>query len=531
MEEVSPERARPRGGSALVVVAAVRLIARAAPLAWAYVVKLRGLHAASSLALAAAAGLAALVVLTLGVWRLPRATAAGLAALGLVVALLAGNAAALLFAAGILAGTLLLGDLVARLLLGREPRTAAWDLASVLASGIVAAGLLVLALAQAGLLTPRVLAVVAVALVAARARRVPWFAARARRMPWFAARAFRSPGGEARPRRLVEAAWLAFASAVLLACWVAAQAPDTSWDALVYHLPEARDIAVTGRVEAAPELAPQSLLWHNHDAFLALGFLAGGEGGRGERVVSILQFAIGLAVFGAALALARRLGVGRAAPLIVLALAAFPPAMLQLHWAYVDWPAALLVTAAAAQLAERNLRGERKGAARRVPPGRSGRHEGLRALRAAGDGAARAARGRAARARRGVRVRGLPLAPWLLWSHRYAGSIVAPYADSPGELLRRAASGRFFTTSPASGAMRPAATSATRRCACFGCPTTSSSTPAASRATATATMESSRCFCCSASRDGDGGARRSSPPSLCRFWFRGRFSTSRPSDS
>ncbi len=257
MEEVSPERARPRGGSALVVVAAVLLIARAAPLAWAYVVKLRGLHAAASLTMAAAAGLAALVVLTLGVWRLPRATAAGLAALGLVVAVLAGNAAALLLAGGVLAGSLLLGDLVARLLLGREPQADTGDLASVLAAGIVAAGLLVLALAQAGLLTPRVLAVVAAALVAARARRMPRLAARARRVPLLAASAFPSPGGgEPRPRRLVEAAWLAFAAAVLLACWVAAQAPDTSWDALVYHLPEARDIAVTGRVEAAPSSLP-----------------------------------------------------------------------------------------------------------------------------------------------------------------------------------------------------------------------------------------------------------------------------------
>jgi hypothetical protein len=454
MEERGSRRARPRGRPLLVVAAAVLLIARAAPLAWAYVVKLRGLHATASLVLAAAAGLAALVVLTLGVWRLPRAAAAGLAALGLVVAVLAGNAAALFSAAGVLAGTLLLGDLVARLLLGREPQAGAEnlaDLVAVLAAGVVAAGLLVLALAQAALLTPRVLAVVAAALFAARARRLPRLAG-----------AFRSPGGEPRPRRLVEAAWLAFAQAVLLACWVAAQAPDTSWDALVYHLPEARDIAVTGRVEAAPELAPQSLLWHSHDAFLALGFLAGGEGGGGERVVSILQFAIGLAVFGAALALARRLGAGRAAPLIVLALAAFPPAMLQLHWAYVDWPAALLVTAAAAQLAEKES------------PEASGRARlagfllgGAAVTKVFALFALPAMALLARRARLGGRAlvaacacAAMPLAPWLLWSHLYAGSAVAPYADSPGELLRRAASGHFFTTSPASGARRPAATSA-----------------------------------------------------------------------
>src|SRR5215831_7999713 len=114
MEGESPERARTRGGSALVVAASALLIARAAPLAWAYVEKLRGLHAPSSLAAVAAAGIAALALLTLGVWRHPRATAAALAAIALAVALRAGNLPALLGAAGILAATLLLGDMVVR---------------------------------------------------------------------------------------------------------------------------------------------------------------------------------------------------------------------------------------------------------------------------------------------------------------------------------------------------------------------------------------------------------------------------------
>src|SRR5262249_27733963 len=104
----SPERARTRGGSALVVAASALLIARSAPLAWAYVENLRGLHAPATLAAAAAAGIAALALLTLGVWRHPRATAATLAAVALVVALRAGNLVALLGAAGLLAATLLL---------------------------------------------------------------------------------------------------------------------------------------------------------------------------------------------------------------------------------------------------------------------------------------------------------------------------------------------------------------------------------------------------------------------------------------
>ena len=48
---------------------------------------------------------------------------------------------------------------------------------------------------------------------------------------------------------------------------------------------------------------------------------------------------------------ARRLRFEGSAALVVLALAAFPTAMLQLRATYVDWPAALLVTAAAAELA------------------------------------------------------------------------------------------------------------------------------------------------------------------------------------
>ena len=453
MEEVSPESARPRGGSALVLGAAVLLIARASPLAWAYVVKLRGLHSTASLAAAGAAGVAGLAVLTLAIRSRPRATAAGLVGTGLVVALLAGNAAALLAAAGILAGTLLLGDLVARLLLGREPG----DLpaSTTLAAGVVAAGLLVLALAEAGLLTPRVLAVLAAALAAARARRIPRLWRSCLRLP--------APDLRLSP---VEAAWLGFAAAVLLACWVGAQAPDVAWDALAYHLPEARDIAITGRVEAAPDLAPQSLLWHNHDAYLALAFLVRDDGVGGGRVVSILQFAIGLAVFGASIAVARRLGAGRAAPLLgargaapltVLALAAFPPAMLQLHAAYVDWPAALLVTAAAAQLAEKE------------PAGASGRARlagfllggaavtkifALFALPAMALLARRARlSGRALAA--ACACVAVPLVPWLAWSHVHAGSVLAPYAASPEELLHRAATGHFFTTSPASGAARP----------------------------------------------------------------------------
>ena len=47
------------------------------------------------------------------------------------------------------------------------------------------------------------------------------------------------------------------------------------------------------------------------------------------------------------------------------------------------------------------------------------------------------------------------LAPWLAWSARHAGSVAAPYAASPGELVARVASGHYFQTSPASGVAAP----------------------------------------------------------------------------
>lgn len=442
MQGDSPEHGRPRRGSAVIVALAGLLIARAAPLAGAYIRKLRALHAPGSLLLAAAAALAALALLTLALKRRPGAAVAALGALGLATTAAAGNAVPLVGAAIVLGATLLLGDLVARLLRGAEPEWAASGLATALAAGQVAAGLLVLSLAGAGLLSRRAVAIAALALVLARAKRALRLARLARDRVRSVAPAPTWP----------EAAWWAFAAAVVLACWAAAQAPDTSWDALAYHLPEARGIAATGRVEAAPDLAPQSLLWHNHEAYLALGFLAGGE-----RAAGFLQFALGVAVFAASLSLARRLSAGAASPLIALALAAFPPAMFQLHAAYVDWPAALLVTCAAAQLARRS-----------GPSGADARLAGfflggavvikifaVFALPALALLARRARLpGRAAAA--ACLCAAIPIVPWAAWSHARAGSVFAPYADSPAQLLARVARGHYFSTSPASGGVLPA---------------------------------------------------------------------------
>jgi hypothetical protein len=440
MRGSSLERGPARWACAAVVAAAILLALRAAPLAAAYVAKLRGLHPASLVALAAAAGALGLGALALGLSRSPRAASWALAGLALFMVVPSGNLGALAWAIAVLAGTLVLGDAVARVLLGFEVE--AGDLTAAFALGLTAAGLLVLGIAEAGLFSRPFIGIFAGALAAARFRRLP-------RLARLVAESCRVPRGDAPPA--VEAAWLAFAAVVLVACWAAAQSPDASWDALAYHLPQARAIAATGAAAPLLDSTPQSLLWHNHDVYFALGFLCGGE-----RVVQLLQFGVGLAVFGAALTLARRLGAGGAAPLIVLSLAAFPTAMLQLHAAYVDWPAALLVTAAAAQLAPRPAGASRARAAGLLLGGAIvTKIFAIFALPAMALLAWRARLSRRAIAAASVCAL-VPVVCWMAWSQRHAGSFLSPYADSPAELLTRAARGHYFTTSPASGAARPA---------------------------------------------------------------------------
>jgi hypothetical protein len=428
-----------RFGPLLVVAAGAVLLLRSAPLAGGYLEKLLTLHRAGALAAVAAAVAAGFVLLAFGWWRRPGWTAAGLAAIGLAMVLLSGNGMAFLLAAIVLAATFLAGDLVVSGLRRADAR--AGDLSSILATGIAAAGLLVLLLAEAGALSPGWLAGACVAVIAARARRISHLT-RAIRV------SIRLPRGDA-PRGL-EAAWLAFAALVLLAAWAAVQGPDVSWDGLAYHLPEVRDIAVRHRVAVLQDLLPQAYFWKNHEAYLSLGFLLGGE-----RVVQFLQFAAGAAVFGAGLALARRTRAGGSAALVVLGLASLPTAMLQLHATYVDWPAALLVTAAAAEIA-----------AARVEPGRlrlgafllgaavATKVFALFALPAIGLLIGRARPGRA-----GLAVAAacflLPIAPWMFWSERRAGSVFEPYAGSAGQLVSRVAGGELLRMSPASGEPLP----------------------------------------------------------------------------
>jgi hypothetical protein len=432
-------RGRRGAGSWLLVAGAIALIVRAMPLIGAYLDKLGSRHAPGVLAAGAAAGLVAFGILYVGLWRRPRTTAAALAALGILMVLLSGNLAALAIAALLLGLTLLLGDVVSRLLRGVE--TEAGELTAAFSAGVVAASLFVLLLGEAGLLGRISLGAAGAVLVAVRRRRIHPLSRLVRA-------SCRVPRGDA-PGWL-EAAWLAFAALVLLAVWAAVLGPDVLWDSLAYHLPESRDVASSAAVLPLADLAPHSVLWRNHETYLALGFFSGGE-----RVVQFLQLGVGLCVFGAALALARRLNAGGASPLIVIALAAFPTAMLQLRGAYVDWPAALLVTAAASQIASPR--------ARAGSPRLAGfLFGGAVATKIFALCAVPALLILAWRARPGARRLAtaslcalIPLLPWIGWSQRRVGSFVAPYADSPAQLYWRVAEGHYFTTSPASGAARP----------------------------------------------------------------------------
>jgi hypothetical protein len=433
-------------GGLLVVLAAGLLLLRALPLMAAYAHKISASHGRLVLPAAALAGLAAFLLLRLAVDRRPGVAAAVVGAAAFAMVVLSRNGPAAPVAAAILGLTVLLGDAVFRGLALTEAGEG--DLHAVFACGLVSSGTLVLLVGEAGAPLAPAFGVLAGLLLLLRRHRVRVLLALARR-------GARIPFGDA-PRGL-EAGWIALAGLFLLATWAGVQAPDLSWDGLAYHLPEARDIARSGHVRVLPDLEPQSLLWRGHDAYLSLGFLLGGESGdRADRVVQFLQCGTGLFVFGAALALARRLGAGGASALVVLALAAFPTAMLQLRSAYVDWPAALLVTAAAAQLAAVPSSAARLRTAGFLFGGAVAVK--VFALVAAPALLILALRSRPKAARRGIAVAllcaAVPLVPWLGWSHTRAGSVLAPYAASPRELGERVFSGYFFTRSPASEQVR-----------------------------------------------------------------------------
>lgn len=416
--------------SAMVLTGAGLTLALAAPLLRQYAERLssrRGLPEIVAIATGCAALLAG------SGWMLhrhPRIAAAFLGSVAVLTLLLSRNLTASLEALAVLVLVFLLGDAVSRAIRGVDPDIDDW--AATLAAGIAASGLVVLALAELGILRPGLLVATGVIAVVSGWRRTAAYGAQ------FGDRLSRS-GQD--PREPLDTLWMTLIVGAFAVTWAKVLGPDLSWDALAYHLPEARDVAEHGRVALLPDLFPQSLLWHNFENFLGLGFFFN----EGERVTRFLHLAAGVVGIGATATLSSRVGAGASRRLVLLTLVGFPLILFQFYSGYVDWAAAALVAAAAAELA-----------ASRADPRRSW-------LGAFLFGAAVVTKPFAILAapalvalylrRRGWRPMPiaaaaifalLPVAPWMVWSARHFGSPLAPlrYSDAgvtslPGGRLAR----------------------------------------------------------------------------------------------
>ena len=412
---------------ALVVILTLLILVRGTPNVAEYVARLRITHSLGAIAANVAGLIALLCLLFVGIWRASRVTAAAGAVISLILVVTSGNGAAFPVAAGLLGFTLLAGDWAARLFRGREAEQG--EIAISIAAGIVVIGVCLLLLGEVGLAKPLPLAAIALVLVFLRRRRISPL--------WRLVRSEAS-GLAAGPYSAIESVWLAVVVAAIAAAFLGALRPDVSFDALAYHLPEVRDFAMRGHVEPIANLF-QSVLWRNYETFLGAGFLAGGV-----RVVRLLHFGIGLAAFASAATLARRLHGKGSGPLVLLALAAVPAVCAQLKETLVDLPAALLLTAAAAEIAVSDREPRRCWLAGFLFGGAVAtkifslwgtiallilivRRRGTRRLLAFALCAA------------------LPLLPWFAWSQSRSGFFLSPYSDP---LLKRGATFGVATDAP-----------------------------------------------------------------------------------
>ena len=405
----------------IVVAAAGVVFALSAPLAREYGVRLLFVRGLSGIAIQLAAGGLSLGVLVWALAKFPRRTALVLAATAAVQTAASGNLAALLEAAAIGGCVVLLGDAATRAVRGENPRGDEWPTTFV--AGAAAASILVLGLAETGLLHPAVLAGIAAVILAARWRRIPDYSRLLLR-------------NDAPPRDEIPGSlrilWTVLAVAAIAIVWLRVLEPDFYYDALAYHLPEARDVARHLRVDVAADLFPQSLLWRMHENFLALGFFLP----QGERVVRFLNFFFGLAGFGASLLLARRVGDGASRSLVLLALVGFPVILFQLYSSNADWPAAAFVTAGAAEIAASRGRPRRGwlGAAL-FGAGVATKPYALCAAPALAILFARRGNLRPGRTAAAIAFSLLPVLPWMLWSARHSGSLLAPARVHSAESL------------------------------------------------------------------------------------------------
>ncbi|MGH9441807.1 MAG: hypothetical protein ACRD16_05990 [Thermoanaerobaculia bacterium] len=421
--------AKSRGLSWAVLAGAGTVLVLVAPLAGRYARKLAFSLGPSRLAAGVFAGALLLGALAWALARFPRITALALAFVAFVQIAATGNLAAFSEAAALLGCVVLLGDAATRVVAGENPGARDWPV--TLAVGAACASLLVLVLAETGALRPSVLGALAAAILAARWRRIAALASFRRKSP--------DGNGPPAPASL-RAVWLALSVAALAVVWLRVLAPDVSWDALAYHLPEARDVAQRLRVDVVPDLFPQSLLWRIHETFLSLGFFLP----QGERVVQFLNFAFGLAGIGASVLLARRVGSGASGPLVLLALTGFPVVLFQLHSSYADWPAATFVVAAAAEFAA--SRGHSRRAwlgAFLFGAGVAAKPFALCAAPALAVLFARRGHWRPGRIAAAIALSLLPVVPWMVWSARHSGSPLAPVISHSGNAVESLPGGRL----------------------------------------------------------------------------------------
>ncbi len=406
---------------------ALVVLLRALPLSASYLQKLIDLHGAGITGAVVATGALLFGAFATVLRRAPRLTTAFVAAGALVLTIPSGNFIALPLSILIVLMSVLLGDALFRMICREEARGS--EVALLFACGLVAGGLLILIAGELHILGRPALVSFAVILLGMRYRRIQDL--------------MRSCSLRL-PERL---AWLdsfalAFVIGSVFAVWVIALTPDVSWDALMYHLPEIRDIVTRGRVELMPDLLPQTLFWRNHEAYLSIAYFFGGE-----RAVRILHFFAGAATFGAVALLAKRLGRPVPLPLLLLAVAAFPLGMYQMRATYVDWVCALLVTMAAAALLDQKRRAASVLAGFLFGGAIATKIFAVFAVFALlililkpWKGAARRVAGFAL----GV---ALSLGPWMVWSQIHAGFILAPLAPDAQALANRVTGG-YFLVSP-----------------------------------------------------------------------------------
>jgi dolichyl-phosphate-mannose-protein mannosyltransferase len=398
--------------SGLLLLLALGILILGAPIIASYATWFLARHSPATATISVAATVTFLFLLFVGFWKSTRLTVAAGVLIGLLLVVTSGNASAFLIALALLAFTLIAGDGVTRLLRGREAGRG--ELAISVAAGAAALGGSLLLLGEAGLARPLPLAALGILLLLARWRRIPEL--------W---RLLREASRSVLDRRnsVVESVWLTIVGITIAASLLGALRPDVSFDGLAYHLPEIRDFARTGHVEPLGGIY-ETLLWRNHETYLGLAYMAGGE-----KAVQLLHFLVGLNLFGVIVALARQFSKRDSFALVLLALVGFPVACAQLKEIYVDLPAALLLTASAVEIAASREEPRRLWLAGFLFGGAVATKifavlggVGLLVL------AARRQSGSLQRLSGFILFAALPLLPWFAWSQSRQGFFLSPYS-------------------------------------------------------------------------------------------------------